>query len=91
VSQPPPAPTVQHDPEKVARVQQALRDKAERPCARCDTDLWQLDFVGIPVVPLGKQQSSFPIPPPHIPALVLTCSHCGNAVIHHLGLLGVEP
>jgi hypothetical protein len=83
-------PEFQRDPAKVQEIQRALDAKgADKPCARCATNMWHVDIVGIPVTPLPAR--GFQIPPPHIPAVILTCHHCGNIVIHHAQLLGVEP
>jgi hypothetical protein len=49
----------QKDPIKVADVERALKAKgAEKPCPRCGTDAWHLDFVGIRLRPF-QQQAAF--------------------------------
>jgi hypothetical protein len=87
---------------KILRERGALKDDL---CPRCNTDNWEVDFIAIPAVPLPKGGFNIPrnvvLPvsigsgstPSYIPALTLTCSNCGNTIIHNLkalGLLGAE-
>jgi hypothetical protein len=91
-------------PDVVERMNEALAALRARGvhndyCPRCGTDNWNVDFVGIPCVPLPQQGLN--IPPNtvlhlgirsssgYIPALTVACANCGYLMLHNLNTLGL--
>lgn len=86
---PPPVAATEQLNAKINQVLQALRARGAvvSNCPRCNQNNWRADLLAYFVSPLPV--TSMPLPPPHVPTLTLTCTICGNTLIHNLNALGI--
>jgi hypothetical protein len=77
--------------ERLMRVAiEKLSAKGLRDCPRCQRPVgWTAELAAIPAVPFPM--TTFPLPPPVFPAIVVTCRFCGFMSMHNLKALGVVP
>lgn len=96
--------TIPFPPDIVERMNEALAALRARGvqndyCPRCNTDNWNVDFLGIPSIPLPKQGLNIPrntvlhlgisSSSGYIPTLTIVCSNCGYMMMHNLHVLGL--
>lgn len=102
-TQSPPAPPTQAsqritDAVKRLKERGALKDDK---CPQCENPNWYVDFIALPSVPLPDLETDT-LPDAirrspststwnYSPSVRLTCTNCGNTLIHSLFALGLLP
>jgi hypothetical protein len=83
------SPTPEERKAKLEEIFAILRGRGvPANCPRCGRNDWHAEILGYLVSPLPV--TSFGVPPPHVPALSLTCKNCGAMQLHSLGALGIQ-